>query len=389
MKRVAIVGGGASGLMCAIVCAKNGCSVDIFEQNSKIGKKILVSGNGKCNITNKFLNKDDYHSNNSEFVEYALKKFGFYEFKKFVESFGLLLHTKDDGKCYPFSFEAKNVVFLLQNYASKLGVKFHTDIKVKDIKALFTNYNSVVIATGSEASPHLGGCSDGLEFAKEFGHNIIPTYPSLVQLELNSKTAPKMSGVKLNAEVTLFLNYQKELSISGDILFTNYGISGLAILDISQKVSVALQNYEMVDISLNILPTFTQQQLSAYILNSYKQNGFTLKTILYSLLPTKVVNVIADEFNTTKIDTKLSKNIANKLQNIKFEVTKTRGFRYAEVAGGGVDITQINPKTMESLKKENLYFIGEVLDIVGKRGGYNLAWAWASGYVCAKAISST
>lgn len=390
MKKIAIVGGGASGLMCAIVCTKNGHKVDVFEQNTKLAKKVLVSGNGKCNITNKFLSKDDYFSNNPEFVEFALKTFGFYEFKKFVESFGMLLHIKDDGKCYPLSFEAKSVVLLFNSYAKTLGVNFYTDKKISNIEELLTHYDNVVIATGSEASSHLGGCSDGLDFARKYNHNIIPTYPSLVQLELNSNLAPKMAGVKMDAEVTLYTNYQKDITIKGDILFTSYGISGLAILDLSQKISVTFQNYETVDLSLNLLPNFTTQQLSSHILNTHKNTPLlNITEILSALLPLKVINSILESLNinkTTKIDTKLTKKIANKIHNFKFEVKQTRGFRYAEVAGGGVDTTEINPKTMQSLKHKKLYFIGEVLDVVGKRGGYNLAWAWASGFVCGKNI---
>lgn len=394
MKKVAIIGGGASGLLCAIFCAKGGVHVDIFEQNSKCAKKILVSGNGRCNITNTNLTCNDYFSQNPMFVDFALKQFGFGEFEKFCQSIGLLLDIKDDGRVYPLSNEAKSVASLLINYAKNLGVNFHTDTKITDIKKLLNEYDAVVVATGSEAASHLGGNSDGLEFAKEFGHNIVPTYPSLVQLHLDSKIVKKMCGAKIEGEATLLTNNKKDSTCKGDILFTDYGVSGFAVLDISQSASVALMEHSHVSISINLLPSFTAQKLSSHI-NSVALNmpHFTVLDILTGLVPLKIAQALLEELNISastckdEINIKVAKKIANQLLNWRFEVRDTHGFRHAEVAGGGVDTTEINPKTFESLKQKNLYFCGEVLDVVGKRGGYNFAFAWASGHLAAKAIS--
>ena len=391
--RVAIVGAGASGLICAIFCAKASLHVEVYEQNNKCGKKILVSGNGRCNITNKFISNDDFFSDNSTFVQDALNNFGFEEFKKFASEIGLVLDVKDDGRAYPLSNEAKSVVKLFEEHAKSLGVIFHTDTKITDIKKLQKNYTSIVIATGSEAANHLGGNRDGYDFAKEFGHSIIPTYPSLVQFHLDSKIAHKMSGAKINGEVTLLINRQKDSTCEGDILFTNYGVSGFAILDISQRASVALMNYAHVSVSINLLPNFDAQKLSSHISKLSQHTKFTILDILVGLIPIKIASSLLDDLkilhtiNTTEIDTKLIKKIANTMLNWRFEVNDTHGFRHAEVSGGGVDTTEINPKTMESLKQKNLYFCGEVLDVVGKRGGYNFAFAWASGFSVAKALS--
>ena len=388
---IAIVGAGASGLLCAIFCAKSGGKVVIFEQNVKCAKKILVSGNGRCNITNTNLSRDDFFSENPMFVDDALKEFGFKEFEKFATSLGLMLDIKEDGRVYPLSNEAKSVAKIFEDYARSLGVIFHTDTKIKEIKKLVQKYDSVVVATGSEAASHLGGNTDGYNFAQEYGHNIIPTYPSLVQLHLNSQIAKKMSGAKLNAEVTLLVNSKKELSTNGDILFTTYGISGFAILDLSQRVSVGLLNYETLDLSLNLLPNFTAQKLAAHILKvSKNMPQFSILDILVGLIPIKIANGLLEDINianaTKNIDTKMAKKIANAMLNWRFEINDTHGFRHAEVSGGGVDTKEINPKTMESLKQKNLYFCGEVLDVLGRRGGYNFAFAWASGYLAAKDI---
>ncbi len=394
MKKVAIIGAGASGLLCSIVCAKSAtCQVDLFEQNDKVGKKILVSGNGRCNITNTSITKNDYFSQNSSFVEDALKNFSYNEFEKFCSSIGLVLDIKEDGKVYPLSNEAKSVVAIFKDTALNLGVNIITDKKITDIKELLEKYDAVVIATGSEAASHLGGCADGLEFAKACGHNIIPSYPSLVQLELANSPHAKMSGAKVDGEVTLMINNQKTSSASGDILFTTYGVSGFSILDISREASEALLNYSAVDIILNLLPKYSHQKLSNHFHSlSKSQPVSSVLNALHALLPLKIAKTILDSLNIQQ-DTKLEslnmkdyKRIANLCLNWKFEVSDTHGFRHAEVAGGGVDVNEIDQKTMESLKQKNLYFTGEVLDVVGRRGGYNFAWAWASGYAAAKNI---
>jgi predicted Rossmann fold flavoprotein len=394
VKKVAIIGAGASGLLCAIFCAKNSLHVELFEQNSKPAKKILVSGNGRCNISNTSLSADDYFTQNYGFVKDALSEFGFGEFKKFCESIGLFLDIKDDGRVYPLSNEAKSVASILLAYAKSLGVRLHVESKVTDIKKLKSEYDEVVVATGSEAASHLGGNRDGLEFAKLFGHNIIPTYPSLVQLHLASKSAPKMSGVKTLAEISLLINNTKDSTCSGDVLFTNYGVSGFGILDISQAASVALSEGSKVDISINLLPELNPQKLSNHIskLSSNMQN-FSILEILSGLIPIKIASTLLDELNiqssTCRVGMKDAKKIANKLLNWRFGVSDTHGFRHAEVAGGGVDTKEIDSKSMQSLKQKNLYFCGEVLDVVGKRGGYNFAFAWASAYLAAKHISNT
>ncbi|MBA1437736.1 MAG: NAD(P)/FAD-dependent oxidoreductase [Epsilonproteobacteria bacterium] len=390
--KVAIIGAGASGLLCAIECAKSGVEVDLYEQNNKPAKKILVSGNGRCNISNTSLDAADFFSQNPNFVEYAIKTFNFKAFEKMMLTLGLPLTALEDGRAYPLSNEAKSVANILVQSAKNFGANLITEHKVNSLSEL-KNYDAVVVATGSETASHLGGCDDGYKFAKELGHNIIPTYPSLVQLELDSPYPKKMSGAKVEGEVSLHINGIKEQTISGDILFSDYGVSGFAILDISQTASVALLNAQAVDIVLNLLPKMTTQQIAVFLLNTSKNNpSLTLFDIIHNLLPLKITQAVLLSLNLsptqTTCDTKLTKKIANRITQWKFEVSDTHGFRHAEVSGGGVDTTQINPKTFASKLQPNIYFIGEVLDVVGRRGGYNFAFAWASGYLAAKDIIS-
>jgi predicted Rossmann fold flavoprotein len=404
--QVAVIGGGAAGLVAAITAAKAGSGVTVFEQNNRVGKKILASGNGRCNITNTSLSVNDYFGTDPSFVDFALKEFGFNRFKKFCTSMGLLIQIKDDGRCYPLSNTAGSVVTALREYALGCGVTIVCDAfisKVEKISGcfqvhtgeqLFGAYDAVLVATGSEAAPQLGSNASGYTIADSFGHSVFPAYPSLVALELDSQVHHKMSGTKQDAEVTLYINGKAEQSVRGDILFTRYGISGFAILDISQKASEALMNYQDVKIGLKLLVDFERQSLSEQIATLCKNvPDYTIETVLGGLISSKIAPhilsswKIAPETLAANVNTKMMKQLSNTLCDWRFQVEATHGFKHAEVSGGGVATEEVNEKTMESKKVQGLYFAGEVLDIVGRRGGYNLHFAWASGYLAGSNIS--
>ncbi|HEX5329707.1 NAD(P)/FAD-dependent oxidoreductase [Sulfuricurvum sp.] len=405
MKHIAIIGGGASGLMAALFAARSGANVTIYEHNNAVGKKILASGNGRCNIINTTATHEDYAGNDPHFVTYALKQLNFHYFEKFCHSIGLLLDIKEDGRCYPLSNEAKSVLISLKSAVSEAGVKIITESKVTAITKNDSHfsvqtdqgkqrYNNVLIATGSEAAPQLGATADGYTFARSFGHEIIPTYPSLVQLHLNSKNHPKMAGVKTTAEVTLIIDNKRCMNVTGDILFAAYGISGLAILDVSQRASHALLHKQRVSISLNLLPRYDREELVNIIERLFASvPKHDVHTALCGLLPAKIITYLLEDaaiaLSTTvsSLTPKDVKKLAHLIGEWKFEVVDTHGFKHAEVSGGGVSTAQVNNKTMESKLVEGLYFAGEVLDIVGKRGGYNFNFAWASGMIAGKEMA--
>ncbi len=406
MISIAIIGGGAAGLMAAITASKTGAKVHLYEQNSKPAKKILASGNGRCNISNILVSTADYAGQRPEFADFALNSFSFAQLQKFCKSIGLLFNILDDGRAYPLSNEAKSVALAFQTYALACGVEIFNEYTITQLEkkeGLFflhtalnisEGYEKVLICTGSEAAPQLGGSASGYELASGFGHTIVPTYPSLVQLHLNSSLHEKMSGIKLDAEVSLFINTQKEHRVKGDILFTKYGISGFAILDISQIASEALLNHQLVDIALDLLPKFDRQALSSQLLQM-AQNlpAHPIEIILSGLLPIKLCRVLLED---VKIDTqtpgkdmhtKMAKQIVTKIKDWRFEVNDTHGFKHAEVSGGGINTDEVNEKTMESKKCKGLYFAGEVLDIVGRRGGFNFHFAFSSAYLAGKSMS--
>jgi len=403
---VAIIGAGASGLMAAITAAKTGSTVHLYEQNAKPAKKILASGNGRCNISNTQVSSADYAGDNPEFSSFALEQFNFKSLEKFCKSIGLYLNILDDGRAYPLSNEAKSVALAFENSAKMYGVQIFNDYPITGIEKkenkfyLHTPlnrsqaYDKLLIATGSQAAPQLGGNESGYELATSLGHSIAATYPSLVQLHLNSNVHEKMAGAKQEAQVSLYINAQKEFTTQGDILFTKYGISGFAILDISQGASQALLNYQAVDISLDLLPKFDRQALSSQLLStSQALPNYSIEQILSGLLPSKIAKYLLEEAKiepstpAKQMHTKMAKQIASKIKDWRFKVSDTHGFKHAEVSGGGINTNEVNPKTMESKLCEGLYFAGEVLDIVGRRGGFNFAFAFASGYLAGKNLN--
>ncbi len=399
-KNIAIIGGGAAGLVSAITAARVGHSVTLFEKSDKVGKKILASGNGRCNISNTSLHVSNYFGENSSFVDNALKQFSFQDFERFCTSIGLFLDIKDDGRVYPLSNEAKSVQILLQDQALSLHVKilYHQHIqKIDSENKKFIiekkQFDAVILTTGSEAALQLGGSDEGYQLAQSFGHEIIPTYPSLVQLHLNSPIVSKMAGVKLSGSVTLFIDRKKHKSIHGDLLFTKYGISGFAILDISQEASLALINNQKVSITLNLLPRFSLSELQTKLLQLTKElSNRTISQLLLGLISSKIVPQllltckINPQILCQDITTKELKKILFSMTQWHFEVSNTHGFKHAEVSGGGISTEKIDPKTMQSQLIKGLFFAGEVLDIVGERGGYNLHFAFSSGYLAAKSL---
>ncbi len=403
---IAIIGAGAAGLMASITASKAGTKVHLYEQNSRPAKKILASGNGRCNISNTQVSPADYFGQRPEFSNFALNNFSFVQLQKFCKSIGLLLNILDDGRAYPLSNEAKSVALSFESYARSCGVEIFNECSITQIEHkndrfylhtplnVSEAYDKVLICTGSEAAPQLGGSALGYELASSLGHTIIPTYPSLVQLHINSSLHEKMSGIKLDAEVTLFLNGKKEQSIKGDILFTKYGISGFAILDISQMASEALLNYQSVDIGLDLLPKFERQTLSIQLSQMAQElPSYTVETILSGFLPIKLCKVLLEDARIPSqtlgkdVHTKMAKQIVSKIKDWRFEISQTHGFKHAEVSGGGVNTDEVNEKTMESKKCKGLYFAGEVLDIVGRRGGFNFHFAFSSGYLAGKEMS--
>ena len=391
-----IVGAGAAGLVAAITSAKAGHDVLLLEQNSKIGKKILVSGNGKCNIDNKYINLNRFHSQNPPFIEKILEDHDFEVVEKFFTSIGLELIEGKEGKMFPMSLQASSVVELLEYEAKRAGVEILCDCEVTaiDKKAdIFTvetsqgikNCRKFLLASGSPAAPQLGGSNSGYAFATKVGHTLIPRHPSLVQLCSEEKWVKVCAGVKVAGIAQLYANGEQIAEKKGDLLFTNYGISGLAILDLSREVSTRLANYDYCELSLDLMPELSKEKLTNLLLNRIEEGSEKpIEIWLHGVMNKKLISVIlAQSKCKAKQENDLNRKEIGKLvyaiKNLKLSINDTKGFQGAEVSTGGINTTEVNPQTMESKLVPNLYFAGEILDVDGDRGGFNFHFAWVSG----------
>ncbi len=391
-----IIGAGAAGLCAAITAARAGQSVTLLEQNTKIAKKILVSGNGKCNIDNKYIDSRRFHSQNPSFIEDVLTAYGFDVVEKFFTSIGLELIEGKEGKIFPMSLQASSVVELLEYEAKRAGVEIFCDCTVTSIDKnadTFTVETSqgskiskkLLLTSGSPAAPQLGGSNSGYAFAAKMGHSLVPRHPSLVQLCSEENWVKSASGVKVAGLAQLYANGEYITEKKGDLLFTNYGISGLAILDLSREVSTRLANFDYCELNLDLMPELSKEKLTNLLLSRIKKESEKpLALWLQGIINKKLISIILEQSKCkVRVEDQLNRKEINKLvhtiKNLKLSINDTKGFAGAEVATGGIDTTEVNPKTMESKLVPNLYFAGEILDVDGDRGGFNFHFAWVTG----------
>ncbi|NEW59781.1 NAD(P)/FAD-dependent oxidoreductase [Sulfurovum sp. bin170] len=398
---VVIIGAGASGLVSAIVSARRGKKVLLLEKNSKVGKKLLATGNGRCNITNQKPIPNRFYSKNRYFIEQVLDGYNYQSIKNFFKSIGLELIEAKEGKVFPMSLQASSVVEILQAECKELGVEICCEcevIKIANKKNIYmiehsqgkVTSSSLIIATGHISAPSLGGVDDGVEFAKSFGHKVVDSFPSLVQLTSPMKNLKQLSGVKVDSRVSC-----GEIQQHGDVLFTSYGISGLAILDISRVVVQKLRKTKTVELEIDLMPKISHEQLFSLMKKSLQNSsskpmalwlqGFINKKLISPILdPLKLENSTVGSITSNKNNQ--LKQIVERIKKLNFTVNGSKGYKGAEVATGGVDTKEINPKTMESKRLKNLYFTGEVLDVDGDRGGFNLHFAWVCGIRAGESI---
>ncbi len=403
IKSITIIGAGASGLLASILIARFHISVTLLEQNNKVGKKILASGNGKCNIGNLYPTPQRYHSTNMSFVDEVLRRYSADDIIKLFDSLGIPIVEGGDNKLFPMSMQASSVVEILLYEAQNLGVNIVTNCKVTSVKKIDDRFTidssqgemrdtAVLLASGSMASPQLGGSGSGLEISSSLGHTIIPSYPSLVQLCSDESWVSGVSGVKVDAEVKLYANGEYISRKKGDILFTNYGISGLAILDISREVSENLTQYSYCELSLDILPHYTKEKLTNLLLKYIDtKSSKPIDIWMMGFINKKLIPIIIDQSKCkattlSQLNRKELVKLVYALKNLKLSISDSRGYKGAEVASGGVDTHEIDPKTMESKIIKNLYFTGEIIDVDGDRGGFNFHLAWIGAMKAAEAL---
>jgi predicted Rossmann fold flavoprotein len=398
MKHVAVIGGGASGLVAALF-ASQGNRVVLFEKQKKIGRKILVTGNGRCNLSNSQIDLKRYHGRNPKFVLNLFSRFGLDETIPFFESIGVPLIEKSNGRIFPASLQASTIVSVLEYELLKRGVdiRLHRRIDTilpeeKRIKLITAGreiyyFDSIILATGSCAFSPVGASRIGYRLASSLGHTVHEPFPSILPINIPLRIVHRLEGIRWDCRATVELNGGIIAQSEGELLFTKYGISGPAALDISRAINEHIIKGREPEIVIDLLPELKEEEVSTMISRLWedtnKSASFSLIGLLHHRMPAVLLEMAG--VDPEKKVAHLSKNereaILRTLKYLRLKPGEPRSFDEAVVAAGGVDIDEINPATMESRIVKNIYITGELLDIDGDSGGYNLQFAWSSGAV--------
>lgn len=403
-----IVGGGAAGLMAAITAARQGHDVLIIERNNAIGRKILVTGNGHCNLANTNLSPDKYYGQNTKCLHNIFSRFSCADAMAFFEGLGVRLKADEAGRVLPVTERAADVLDAMTAEIARLKINTKLNERVSGLSRITrgwkvtTDKNTyqagcVVLAAGGKSYPQLGSTGDGFDIARQLGHRIIELRPGLVPLELAGNLPEltsgqagwfrQLSGVSVNAEITLTVKGKNIACKTGELLFTHFGISGPLALDLSRLI-VGYLDKSGCEIAVNFFPGSNSLELSRLLAGRWQSHPQkTLANSLYGLLPKNLGSVLLNESKVnpdtrvgqiTKKDTQL---LAERLTCWPLEIARPRPFAESMVTAGGVPMDEVNTRTMESLKAKGIYLAGEVLDIDGVSGGYNLQFAWSTGYL--------
>ena len=391
-----IMGGGPAGMTAAIIARRNGRKVCIVEHQDRIGKKILSTGNGKCNITNMDIGPHCYNSNSKEDFFSVIEKFDPRDIIAFFNGMGMLTMDKN-GYIYPRSEQASVVLDTLRFELEKLGVVIFTN--AKDAKITSTNNgfkikfgdteitsNKLILACGSKCAPKTGSDGSGYVLASNFGHKIIKVIPALVQIICAENFYKELQGVRCNANLKINVNNETLVTEQGELQLTGYGISGIPVFQLSRTIKRLIDRKQSPVVYIDFVPEYTENMLIDFITNSVKSYGNNeITQILSGIINKKIANVIVKECNIKPsskcedIDSNQIKRIVTKIKNFSTIPKDTNGFDNAQVCAGGVELSDIDLNTMESKLVKGLYFAGEILDVDGRCGGYNLTWAFASG----------
>jgi hypothetical protein len=400
---VAVIGGGPAGMLAAGRVAELGAKVVLLEKNSALGKKLLLTGNGRCNITQ--IDHDakgfvEKLGKNGKFFFSAFSAFGPNEVVEFFEKRNLLTKVEKNGRVFPITDDAIDVLSTLTKYLKDGGVEIITNAQVVGfefaknkisgvkLKDQIIQADKFILATGGKAYPATGSTGDGYTWAKELGHTIIPPMPALAPVRIREDWAHDLQGLSLeDAHISLWQNEKKQASFQGELLFTHFGLSGPLIINASKAIGALLQKGS-VTIELELFPELAAFELDKKLVLAFeKNNKKDIKNYFREILSRKILELI---LKLAEIDPEKKLNFLTKkerqkivalLKSLKFTVLDVMGFEQAMITSGGVALKEVDPKTMQSKIIENLYFAGEILDLDGPTGGYNLQICWSTGYL--------
>lgn len=394
--KVLIVGGGASGMMAALTAAEDPHNhVTLLERQNRVGRKLLATGNGRCNLTNLHAQVSHYHGRRPEFVQSCLSQFSVPDTLQFFRTLGLLTVTEPSGKVYPFSDQANSVVDVLRFALQNRGVDLRCGCEVQSVSRKARGYSvktaedsfygdKLIIACGGAAGSKLGGTDLGYRLLSSMGHSVTELHPSLVQLKADTTFTRALKGVRADARLTLKRDGRTVMENCGEVQFTDFGISGPAIFEMSREASLGGEQVLLLD----LLSPLDESELTSFL--AQKQLAMpqvTLEDFLTGMLHNRLGRVVLKQagFDLTRTAQTVSaqelQGIAHQIKYFPLTITGVMGLELAQVTAGGVSTDEFRPDTLESRLCPGLFATGEVLDIDGDCGGFNLQWAWSSGRV--------
>lgn len=407
---IIVIGGGPSGMMAAAVAGQNGASVLLLEKNHNLGAKLLITGKGRCNITNYTPKVSDLvkrYGDNGKFLFSTFNKFGPEEIINFLKKYGVSVKVEKDNRVFPRSDKALDVLNALKKFLKDSKVEIRTKAQVKDIvkkgerieKIVLNDgeqllADKVILATGGKSYPLTGSTGDGYIWAQKLGHNIITPRVALVPIIVREKWVKELEGLSLkNVEISIYKNNKKIKSEIGEAIFTDNGLSGPIVLNLSKIVGELLP--ENIKLKVDFKPGLDDKKLDEQLQLDFKNFANKMfKNYLYELCPSKLIPIMV-KLSGIKADKKVNtisreerKNLIKLLKSFTLEIKALDSFDKAIITAGGVDIKEIDPQTMRSKIIENLYLVGEILDIDGPTGGYNLQVCWSTGNLAGSRIAN-
>lgn len=404
MRTVAVIGGGASGMMAAVTAASEGARVILLEHKDRIGKKILSTGNGRCNFTNIHQEPICYHSEDPLFPWEVVEKFNAQAVISFFLQLGVYSKNRN-GYIYPNSDQASAVLDAFRMELDRLKVEIRTGVECREIRpgkkgfTILTDQepvraDRVILCAGSKAAPTTGSDGSGYDLAKKLGHRILPVLPSLTALKCEEKFFKSIAGVRANGSVSIWSGGECIAKDTGEIQLTDYGISGIPVFQVSRYASKLLYEKKETDAVLDFMPDFTKTQTDAFLRARAKTRpDKSAEMFLIGLFHKKLCDLwirlseIPRQRKAGELTEDEIARLTDLIKEFRVRVRETNPYDKAQVCCGGVDTREVNPETLESVYVPGVYFAGEILDVDGMCGGYNLTFAWASGYVAGKAAS--
>ena len=410
MKKVYVVGGGASGMLAAIIAAKNGQKVELLEKNEKLGKKLFITGKGRCNLTNACDRETFFEQvvSNPKFMFRAFHTFSNYDTMLFFEELGLPIKTERGNRVFPESDKSSDVITVLKKELERLevSIRYHSEvsqiivkdgcfhgIKLKNNSEVLTG-DAVIIATGGLSYPLTGSTGDGYTFAKSLGHTVTKLHPSLVPIHVKESYVKDLMGLSLkNVEVVITSGAKQIYRDFGEFLFTHFGVSGPVILRASSYIIPYLNNKEDLILSIDLKPALSMEQLDTRILRDFEEfKNKQFKNSLDHLLPNKLIDVIIrlslidPEKKVNSITKEERLRLVDTLKHMTLHILRLSDYNQAVITKGGINVKEIDPSTMESKLVKSVYFTGEVLDLDALTGGFNLQIAWSTAYLAGSSV---